>query len=388
MSKYEYLAQLEKLLAALPAEERQDAMRYYEEYFDAAGEDKAEQTAAELGDPATVAHKILEDFPAAASETAAAPEAAATSAGGIKLWQVIAVIAAAVLILCGVMVVLFGSRQATPTDVKSTVLVDSAGAPQNSLPAAESQQNAQPDAASQQLSPPAAANTQPAAQAGSQSGGIGQSYAVRSLDVEMTLGSIEILQDANATGITVSADNPAAATYSEIEKDGELKINCTMPYTEGMDAGLGSKLIITVPAQMRDMELDLYAGEISFETLCADKVELKTKAGAIAGALLMVQQVELDTVLGSVAIDLVTGVRSGSNANNIDVKSDVGSIELTLSGTAADYELEYETAVGALEYGDEQIAGVSGGKVERNLGAACKLEIETNVAQTTINFAG
>lgn len=378
MSKYEYLAQLEKLLAALPTEERQDAMRYYEEYFDAAGEDKAEQTAAELGDPATVAHKILEDFPAAASETIAAPETAAASAGGIKLWQVIAAVAAAVLILCGVMVALFGSHQATPTDVGSTVRVDSAGTPQNGLPVAESQQPSQP----------AAANTQPAAQADSQSNSIGPSYAVRSLDVEMTLGSIEIRQDANATGITVSADNPAAATYTEFEKDGALKINCTMPYTEGMGAESGSKLIVTVPAQMRDIELDLYAGEISFETLCADKVELKTEAGSIAGALVMAQQVELDTLLGSIDIDLVSGVRSGANANDIDVKSDVGSIDLTFSGTAADYELEYETFAGTLQYGDEQIAGVAGGKVERNTGAACKLEIETGVAQTTINFAG
>lgn len=372
MSKYEYLAQLEKLLAALPAEERQDAMRYYEEYFDAAGADKEEQTAAELGDPATVAHKILEDFPTAASETAAA------SAGGIKLWQVIAVIGAAVLILCGVMVALFGSRQATSAVVGSTVLVDSADTLQNSQPAAESQQASQP----------AAANTPPAAQSSSQSSGSGQSYAVRSLDVEMTCGSIEIRQDASATGITVSADNPAAATYTEIEKDGELKINCTMPYTEDIDVELGSKLIITVPAQMRDIELELYAGEISFETLCADKVELKTQAGAIAGALLMAQKVEVDTMLGSVDIDLVTGVRSGTNANEIDVKSNVGSIDLTLAGTAADYALEYETSVGSLQYGDEQIEGVAGGKVERNIGAACKLEIETSVAQTIINFAG
>lgn len=84
MRKYAYLARLEELLAALPAEERQEALNYYEEYFDAAGNENEEKTAAELGDPAEVARKILEgegidpEMPAAEAGTPAAdaPESA------------------------------------------------------------------------------------------------------------------------------------------------------------------------------------------------------------------------------------------------------------------------------------------------------------------------
>ena len=61
MRKYAYLARLEELLAALPAQERQEALNYYEEYFDAAGSEEEEKTAVELGDPADVARKILEE---------------------------------------------------------------------------------------------------------------------------------------------------------------------------------------------------------------------------------------------------------------------------------------------------------------------------------------
>lgn len=61
MRKYAYLARLEELLAALPAEERQEALNYYEEYFDAAGSENEEKTAEELGDPSEVARKILEE---------------------------------------------------------------------------------------------------------------------------------------------------------------------------------------------------------------------------------------------------------------------------------------------------------------------------------------
>ena len=49
MNKQTYLAQLAQLLAPLPEQERQDALNYYEEYFDAAGPDNEDATAAELG---------------------------------------------------------------------------------------------------------------------------------------------------------------------------------------------------------------------------------------------------------------------------------------------------------------------------------------------------
>ena len=55
MKKYEYLSELEKRLSALPADARRDALNYYEEYFDAAGPDNEDATAAELGDPAEAA---------------------------------------------------------------------------------------------------------------------------------------------------------------------------------------------------------------------------------------------------------------------------------------------------------------------------------------------
>ena len=58
MKKYEYLSELEKRLSALPADARRDALNYYEEYFDAAGPDNEDATAAELGDPAEAARRI------------------------------------------------------------------------------------------------------------------------------------------------------------------------------------------------------------------------------------------------------------------------------------------------------------------------------------------
>ncbi len=131
MKKYEYLSELEKRLSALPADVRRDALNYYEEYFDAAGPDNEDATAAELGDPAEAARKILEgegltpDADPAAPESArggavppAAPEPPAADPqparpqkhgpGAKTMWLIFAVvIVAALLIQLGVLVLSF-----------------------------------------------------------------------------------------------------------------------------------------------------------------------------------------------------------------------------------------------------------------------------------------
>ena len=86
MKKYSYLARLEELLDALPAEERQDALNYYEEFFDASGaEDSA---AAGLEPPEEAARKILEGEGIAppAPRAEAAPEAAPAAPPHRRTW--------------------------------------------------------------------------------------------------------------------------------------------------------------------------------------------------------------------------------------------------------------------------------------------------------------
>lgn len=58
MNKKEFLDQLENLLSDLPEEERREAMEYYVEYFDEAGQDKEEDVLKEFGSPEEVAEHI------------------------------------------------------------------------------------------------------------------------------------------------------------------------------------------------------------------------------------------------------------------------------------------------------------------------------------------
>lgn len=62
MNRIEFMTELASLLQDIPAEERRDAMQYYNDYFDDAGEDQEQQVIDELESPQKVAEKIKADM--------------------------------------------------------------------------------------------------------------------------------------------------------------------------------------------------------------------------------------------------------------------------------------------------------------------------------------
>ena len=68
MNRIEFMTELAALLQDVPAEERRDAMKFYNDYFDDAGEENEQQVIAELGDPAQVAATIKADLGGASKE--------------------------------------------------------------------------------------------------------------------------------------------------------------------------------------------------------------------------------------------------------------------------------------------------------------------------------
>lgn len=62
MNRQEFLRQLESLLYAIPANERADALAYYNDYFDEAGTENEQNVIQELGSPQKVAQSIIENL--------------------------------------------------------------------------------------------------------------------------------------------------------------------------------------------------------------------------------------------------------------------------------------------------------------------------------------
>jgi uncharacterized membrane protein len=62
VSRKEFMEELQVLLGELPAEEREEALRYYESYFDEAGTEQEQVVLEELGSARRIAAQILRDY--------------------------------------------------------------------------------------------------------------------------------------------------------------------------------------------------------------------------------------------------------------------------------------------------------------------------------------
>jgi hypothetical protein len=62
VSRKEFMEELQVLLGELPVEEREEAFRYYESYFDEAGPEQEQVVLEELGSAGRIAAQILRDY--------------------------------------------------------------------------------------------------------------------------------------------------------------------------------------------------------------------------------------------------------------------------------------------------------------------------------------
>ena len=82
MNKYEFLSRLRNALSALPNEERDAAMSYYEEFFSDAGEDNEQAVIASLGTPEELARSIISENTAENVKTETESNFGSNSSGG------------------------------------------------------------------------------------------------------------------------------------------------------------------------------------------------------------------------------------------------------------------------------------------------------------------
>ena len=127
MNRAEYLAALRRALSVLPEEERANALRYYEEYFDDAGPENEAKAIAELGDPANVAAQILADYRELTAVPHAQPIREKRRWRGINPWLLLVLVLLAVPIggplLLGITATVFGVFVAVIAVIFAVLLV-------------------------------------------------------------------------------------------------------------------------------------------------------------------------------------------------------------------------------------------------------------------------
>ena len=362
MKKYAYLARLEELLEALLAEERQDALNYYEEFFDASGAD--DSAAAGLESPEEAARKILEGegvapsqpaqpVPPASPEPPPLEEPQSDPASGTMLrqpprpfsrkgWLVfLAVLAVAFLVQLAVLVLVFApiggsadmatASSATTEAIAEYVTGDAANLARPSDVTPESTEL-------------------PATGTGYAQNMVCSMKRGDSLGINLRSGKVflEVNEDINDRSTYIGVRNADKSFAVQQIEDGDWLVGST-------DRSGALILTVKIPRVMLlEVQVSLEKGDISvMDNLSLEELELETGSGRITTQNISAEDVEMKTSDGHVTTGVV------APQEKLKVVATGGAAQLILAGNKSDYSLYVVSKNGVLRDGGEQTPGRS-----------------------------
>ena len=383
-----------QLLAPLPEQERQDALNYYEEYFDAAGPEAEDATAAELGDPADAARKILEgeglmldSAQAAAGESSDAADTAQDAApqptgenppttkpklhGPAAIPPVMGVLlalAAVLVVVCVLLIGFFGVRRSSIADTAETFVVSAVEQSQDADPTTETpdSENVEESGTAAEGSSDPVDDNNPHTM-GMSFGSITPQDAVLDIDY----GRLTIVIDPGATSAALHCENVYNkrfdVTYTENEP---LTIRYKVPANCDLSSEPEPEFVLSVPdtetfhfkrlsitSAMSDVEFD------NNETITADSIELNLAMGDFTCSTVEAENFNATVSMGNFTGGLVQSSSFTAEVamGNFDlgrlesskictVKAGMGNIGLTVDGKADDYTLDLQAPMGEVAF--------------------------------------
>lgn len=369
MKKYEYLSELEKRLSALPADARRDALNYYEEYFDAAGTDNEDATAAELGDPAEAARKILEGEgltpddatpektpltpPTAPEPPAADPQPAPPrrSPRAKTMWLIFAIVIVAALLVQLAVLALSFAKPSGGTASMMTI-------PQEEETAASALVRNE-DFYNEATAAEKSSITENADNATVQSSTIRfERRGFKNTTFYIDYGTVTVETSDAVTLPTLSYTNIHGdwfSCYTE-ETTNTLRVNYTVPANYDLSNDDVPQFTLTVPSPRSftfdTLHLEVDMGNVQFHgDVEADTVDVTVNMGNFSGQAVTAKELSANLDMGNFDLDKLNG------AQTTNVSVSMGNIGLSADGSAADYDLDMTTDMGkvtfnGLEQGD------------------------------------
>ena len=370
MKKYEYLSELEKRLSALPADARRDALNYYEEYFDAAGTDNEDATAAELGDPAEAARKILEGEgltpddaapgeppltpPTAPEPPAADPQPAPPrrSPKAKTMWLIFAIVIVAALLIQLAVLALSFAKPSGGTASMMTVPLEEEETAASALVRNEDFYNEATAAEKSSI-------TENADNATVQSSTIRfERRGFKNTTFYIDYGTVTVETSDAVTLPTLSYTNIHGdwfSCYTE-ETTNTLRVTYTVPANYDLSNDDVPRFTLTVPSPRSftfdALHLEVDMGDVQFHgDVEADTVDVTVNMGNFSGSAVTAKAFSANLDMGNFDLDKLNG------AQTTNVSVSMGNIGLSADGSAADYDLDMTTDMGkvtfnGLEQGD------------------------------------
>ena len=394
MNKQTYLAKLAQLLAPLPEQERQDALNYYEEYFDAAGPEAEDATAAELGDPADAARKILEgeglmldSAQAAAGESSDAadtPQDAAPQPTGENppttkpklhgpaaiplVMGVLLALATVLVVVCVLLIGFFGVRRSSLSNTAETFVVSAVEQSQDADLTTET-----PDSENVEESGTAAeGSSDPVDDNNPHTMDMSfDSITPQDAVLDIDYGRLTIVIDPGAASVALHCENIYSKrfdiTYTENEP---LTIRYKVPANCDLNSEPEPEFVLSVPDadtfHFKDLAITSAMGDVEFdnnETITADSIELDlamgdftcstvqtenfyatVSMGNFTGGLVLADSFTADVAMGNFDLGVLEG------AKTCHVNAGMGNIGLTVDGKADDYTLDLQASMGEVAF--------------------------------------
>ena len=370
MKKYEYLSELEKRLSALPADARRDALNYYEEYFDAAGPDNEDATAAELGDPAEAARKILEGEgltpddatpgetpltpPTAPEPPAADPQPAPPrrSPKAKTMWLIFAVvIVAALIIQLGVLVLSF----AKPGGGTASMVV----APTEEETAASGLVRTE-DFYNGTAATEDADSGSPLEKMDFTTG----LADAKNITFDIDYGAVTVVVDSGAAEPTLSCTNLRQDWFTFTntgDNTSPVRVSYKVPanYNLGKELGPEPEFVLSVPDantfHFKRLSITAAMGDAEFDnsnTIAADSIDLDLAMGNFTGSTVQAEQFTANISMGDFDLGLLAGVETAK------VEAAMGDIGLTVDGRPDDYALDLQTSMGNVVFNGRTMSSI------------------------------
>ena len=349
MKKYEYLSELEKRLSALPADARRDALNYYEEYFDAAGPDNEDATAAELGEPAEAARKILEGEgltpdadpePPAADPQPARPQK--HGPGAKTMWLIFAVvIAAALLVQLGVLVLSFAkpgggtaSMVVVPTPMEEETAASGLVRTEDFYNGTAATEDADSGSPLEKMD-----FTTGLADA-------------KNITFDIDYGAVTVVVDSGAAEPTLFCTNLRQDWFTFTntgDNTSPVRVSYKVPanYNLGKERGPEPEFVLSVPDantfHFKKLSITAAMGDAEFDnsdTIAADSIDIDLAMGSFTGSTVQAEQFTANISMGDFDLGLLAGVETAK------VEAAMGDIGLTVDGRPDDYALDLQTSMG------------------------------------------
>ena len=359
MKKYEYLSELEKRLSALPADARRDALNYYEEYFDAAGTDNEDATAAELGDPAEAARKILEGEGLTPDDAApgeppltppTAPEPPATDPQPVPprrspkaktMWLIFAVVIVAALLIQLAVLALSFAKPSGGTASMMTVPLEEEETAASVLVRNEDFYN----------EATAAEDADSGSPLEKMDFTTGLADA-KNITFDIDYGVVTVVVDSGAAEPTLSCTNLRQDWFTFTntgDNTSPVRVSYKVPanYNLGKEPAPEPEFVLSVPDantfHFKRLSITAAMGDVEFDnsnTIAADSIDLDLAMGSFTGSTVQAEQFTADVSMGNFDLGLLAGVQTAR------VEAAMGNIGLTVDGKPEDYKLDLQSSLG------------------------------------------